>query len=185
LKIITKILVIAFIILILLFLVLKLEDIILRKVYPLKYSEYVEKYASEEELDPLLIYAIIKAESNFETNITSSSGAMGLMQLMDSTAREVTQKIGIAYPTKEILYDPETNILIGIKYYSMLIEKYDGNMLLALTSYNAGIGNVDKWIQAGTIKKDGSDIENIPFKETNNYVRKILRDYKIYQELYK
>lgn len=65
-----------------------------------------------------------------------------------------------------------------------LLEKYDDNYLIALAAYNAGIGNVDEWIRKGIIKKDGSDIENIPYKETNNYVRKIVRDYKIYQELY-
>ena len=65
----------------------------------------------------------------------------------------------------------------------MLIEKYE-NISLALTAYNAGIGTVDTWIEKGTIQEDGSDVENIPYKETNQYVRKILRDYKIYQNLY-
>ncbi len=64
-----------------------------------------------------------------------------------------------------------------------LLEKYN-NYPVALAAYNAGIGNVDEWIQKGIIKKDGSDIENIPYKETNNYVRKIVRDYRIYQDLY-
>ena len=75
-------------------------------------------------------------------------------------------------------------IKIGTKYLSELLQKYDGNYYLAVAAYNAGIGTVDKWIQEGTIKKDGSDIENIPYKETNNYVRKIIRDYGIYQKLY-
>ena len=65
----------------------------------------------------------------------------------------------------------------------MLLEQY-GNLELALAAYNAGIGNVNNWVEQGIIQKDGSDIENVPFKETNNYVRKILRDYKIYKELY-
>ena len=65
----------------------------------------------------------------------------------------------------------------------MLIQKYEVTEL-ALAAYNAGSGNVDKWIDSGTLKSDGSDIENIPYKETNMYVRKILRDYKIYKELY-
>ena len=64
------------------------------------------------------------------------------------------------------------------------MKHYDGNELLALAAYNAGMGNVDNWIKEGTIKKDGSNIENIPYKETNNYVRKIMRDYKIYKSLY-
>ena len=66
----------------------------------------------------------------------------------------------------------------------MLMQKYE-NINLALAAYNAGSGNVDNWIQDGTLKDDGSNIENIPYTETNNYVRKILRDYEIYQKLYK
>ena len=68
---------------------------------------------------------------------------------------------------------------MGTKYISILIQKYN-NINLALTAYNAGSGNVDNWINDGTLKSDGSDIEKVPFTETNNYVRKILRDYKIY-----
>lgn len=167
-----------------LFGIVKIQDIVMKKIYPLKYTEYVEKYCGENNLDPMLVYAMIKAESNFEPNITSTSGAMGLMQLMDSTAREMAEKLNIEYTAKEILYQPETNIMLGTKYFSELLEKYNDNIYLALTAYNAGIGNVTKWIEKGIIKEDGSDIENIPYKETNNYVRKILRDYKIYQKLY-
>ena len=152
--------------------------------YPLKYTEYVEKYAEENKLDKMLIYAIIKAESNFEPNITSHSGAMGLMQIMDETAKEIAEYIDYDYVTKEVLYQPEVNIMIGTKYYAYLLKIYKNNTNLALAAYNAGIGNVNKWIKEGTIKEDGSDIENIPFKETNNYVRKILRDYNIYKEIY-
>ena len=82
------------------------------------------------------------------------------------------------------LKDPETNIELGTKYFVSLLEYYDMNYNLAIAAYNAGIGNVAKWINNGTIKEDGSDIENIPFRETNNYVRKILKNYKVYKELY-
>ena len=163
---------------------IRVQDLVLKNIYPLKYTKYVQKYAKENNLDEMLVYAIIKAESNFEPNITSSSGAMGLMQLMDSTAKEIAEKIGYEYVSKEVLYQPETNIMLGTKYFSELLEQYEGNMKLALAAYNAGIGNINKWIENGTIQSDGTDIENIPFKETNNYVRKILRDYKIYNELY-
>lgn len=74
--------------------------------------------------------------------------------------------------------------MLGTKYYADLLELYDGNALLALTAYNAGIGNVANWIETGVIKNDGTDIENIPFKETNRYVRRILRNYRIYEEIY-
>ena len=172
------------ILLILLFGVFRLQEKIMKKIYPLEYTEYVDKYSEENGIDKMLVYAIIKAESNFESNITSSSGAMGLMQLMDSTAKEMAEKLEMEYSAKEILYQPDTNIKIGTRYFAELLKRYENNIYLALTAYNAGIGNVDRWIENGIIKEDGSDIENIPYKETNNYVRKILRDYKIYQELY-
>ena len=104
------------------------------------------------------------------------------MQLMESTALEVAPKAGIKV-TEHNIYDPDVNINVGSKLISILLQKYE-NTGLALAAYNAGSGNVDNWISKGTIKEDGSDLENIPFKETNNYVRKILRDYDIYVELY-
>lgn len=173
------------VIIILAFGVFKIQNVVLEKIYPKKYAEYVYRYSEENKIDPLLTFAIIKAESNFNKNVVSSSGAIGLMQLMESTATETAENLGEALSVKEALFHPETNIKIGTSYFAHLKERYHGNELLALTAYNAGIGNVDEWIQKGTIKEDGSDIENIPYKETNNYVRKIVRDYKIYQDLYK
>ena len=172
------------IIFVLLFGVVKIQNIILKKIYPIKYSEYVEKYAKEYEVDEVLLYSIIKAESNFNPNVVSSSGAIGLMQLMDSTAEELANKLDLTFSKKSSLYNPELNIKLGTKYFSDLLKEYKGNTLLALTAYNAGKGNVKKWIEQGIIQEDASDIENIPYKETNNYVRKIVRDYKIYRELY-
>ena len=84
----------------------------------------------------------------------------------------------------DLLYNAEDNIRLGTKYFSLLLDKYV-NITVALMAYNAGSGNVDRWIQQGIIQKDGSNAENIPYRETNNYVRKILRDYEIYKELYK
>lgn len=161
-----------------------IKQLVLTKMYPKKYEIYVEKYSKEYNVDPLLTFSIIKAESNFKEKAHSSSGAKGLMQLMDATAIEMANKID--EPLEEIdgLLDPERNIMIGVKYYSELLKMYNGNNLLALTAYNAGIGNVNNWIKDEIIKSDGSDIENIPYKETNMYVRKIINNYKMYQEIY-
>lgn len=158
---------------------------IMKKIYPRKYSEHVENYSEEYNVDPLLVYAVIKVESNFNNDVVSKSNAKGLMQLMDSTATEIsTNKINDTSFDCSKLFDAETNIKIGVKYLSVLLDKYNGNIYVALAAYNAGIGNVDNWIEQGIIQPDGSDIENIPYKETNNYVRKIVRDYGIYQKLY-
>lgn len=156
---------------------------ILKCFYKTEYSEYVEKYSQEYGIDPLLVYSIIKVESNFNVEAKSNRGAAGLMQLMENTAREVAVNQVIEFSNENELYNPEKNIKLGIIYYSSLKKKYK-NDSVALAAYNAGIGNVNNWISQGIIKEDGSDIENIPFRETNMYVRKILRDYDIYKTLY-
>lgn len=182
LKFVITLLILASIIFIL-FKVIKIDDIIMKKLYPLKYSEYVEKYAKEYNIDKYMVYAIIKAESNFNENAKSSSDAIGLMQIMKTTAIETARKMNLEV-TEEDLFKPDLNINIGLKYFTYLLNQYDNNYPLAIIAYNAGMGNVDDWIKEKTIKEDGTDIENVPFKETNNYVRKILRDYEIYKELY-
>lgn len=176
-----------FLIIIILLIILIIEykniyNLILKQLYPRKYNEYVESYAEQYEVDPLLVYSIIKAESNFKEKAESYSGAKGLMQLMTNTASEFMEED--LNSNEEMVLEPENNIMLGIKYYSYLYEIYNNNMLLALAAYNAGPGNVNKWIDEGIIKPDGSDIENIPFKETNMYVRKIVNNYKIYIKLY-
>lgn len=162
--------------------VIDFENIILRRTHQIKYEEYVYKFASECNVDELLIFSIIRVESNFNERSFSASGAKGLMQLMDSTADELAT--GLNMPEDFDIYDVETNIKLGTNYMSILLKYYNGSLNLALAAYNAGIGNVNSWIEEGIIKEDGSDIENIPFKETNNYVRKVLRDYRIYAKLY-
>lgn len=178
------ILIIFLLIYFLLFKIIEIDKVVMKKIYPLKYGEYVEKYSREYDIDPYMVYAIIKAESNFNPDAKSASDAVGLMQIMEATAIETANKMELDV-AEEDLFDPELNIKIGLKYFADLLSKYDNNYYLAIIAYNAGIGNVDKWIEEGTIKYDASDIENVPFKETNNYVRKILRDYDIYKDLYK
>ena len=160
---------------------------LLKIIYPRKYEDIISTYSEKYDVEDNIIYAVIKAESNFDSSAISNKNAIGLMQLMEQTAIEIARKNDIEFNynnAKEELNDIDKNINIGTKYLSILMEKYQ-NKEVALAAYNAGIGTVDNWIEKGIIKKDGSDIENIPYKETNNYVRKILRSYKIYQELYK
>ena len=177
------ILIIILIIYFIIFKIIKINKIVMKKIYPLKYSEYIEKYSNEYNIDKYMVYAIIKAESNFNEKAKSSSNAIGLMQIMENTAIETARKMELDISEKD-LFNPELNIKIGLKYYASLLKKYNNNNSIAIIAYNAGIGNVDKWIEEKIIKDDGSDLENVPFKETNNYVRKILRDYKIYKYLY-
>ena len=168
-------------ILIMIIIGLNTNNLIVKTTYKKEYSEYVKKYAEEYGVEEELIYAIIKAESNFNANAVSNKEAKGLMQLMDSTAEELAKKSGINLKDNDIL-EPDVNINLGTKYISNLLDKYNNCTEIALAAYNAGSGNVDKWIKTGVIKSDGSDIENIPYKETNTYIRKIMRDYKIYKD---
>lgn len=166
-----------------LFKVIKIQDKILSIFYKKEYNEYVEKYSKEYGVDENLIYSIIKNESKYDRNAVSSSDAKGLMQIMDNTVKDIANGIDeLEYDTIDI-FDPETNIHLGTNYISELLNKYNNVVPIAVAAYNAGIGNVDKWIENGIIQEDGSNIENIPFKETNIYVRKVLRDYKIFGEL--
>lgn len=155
-------------------------------MYSKKYENLVVIYSEKYQVDSDLIFALIKAESNFNSSAVSGKGAKGLMQLMEETAKDVSKKTDLKIEPDEIgekLLQADVNIELGTKYISILLEKYN-NTAIALTAYNAGIGTVDNWIEKGVIKKEGEDIQNIPYKETNNYVRKILRDYKIYKKLY-
>ena len=160
-----------------------LSETIQKQIYPKKYEQYVDKYSQECDVDNLLIYSIIKVESNFNEKANSHAEAIGLMQLMENTAVETYEHIEAQTVNVEELYQPEINIKIGTYYFSTLLNQYN-NMGLALAAYNAGMGRVDKWIKEGTIKQDGSDLENIPFKETNLYIRKVLNVYEKYKELY-
>ena len=163
-----------------------MKNKILKIMYPKDYKNLVLLYEEQYNVDENLIYAVIKAESNFKSDVVSNKGAVGLMQLMEETAKDVARKNNIQVDfdnMKDELKKDDINIKIGVKYLQTLLEKYK-NKEIALAAYNAGIGTVDNWIEKDIIKADGSDIENIPYKETNNYVRKILRDYKIYNELY-
>ena len=159
---------------------------ILKIMYPRTYEEAVLVYSEEYNVDKNLILALIKAESNFDEDAISNRNAIGLMQLMEETAKDVANRNGIELDDENIreeLCDVYKNIEIGTAYIASLLKKYE-NKEVALAAYNAGIGTVDNWIEKGIINRDGTDIENIPYKETNYYVRKILRDYEIYQELY-
>ena len=183
-----KLLIIFLIIILLLILFgpMKIQNRILEMMYPREYENFVSLYSKEYNVDENLVYAIIKAESNFDPDAVSGKSAKGLMQIVDETAMDVAKALSLNISQEELierLNDIDLNINLGTKYISMLLEKYE-NIALALTAYNAGIGTVDNWIEKGTIKSDGSDVENIPYKETNQYVRKILRDYDIYQKLY-
>ncbi len=160
------------------------KTMIMKKVYPIKYQEYVEKYAKEFSLDKNLVYSIIKVESNFKAEAVSVAGAKGLMQLMDETAEDCSNKAEFGYNIPSDLYVPEYNIRLGCYYISQLMTIY-GNTELAVTAYNGGVGNVNSWLKDAELSDGEGGIAEIPYKETREYVKKVFNTFDIYNRLYK
>ena len=150
--------------------------------YPIKYSKYVEKYSTEYGVDKYLVYSIIKTESKFHRRAISSKNAKGLMQITDMTADWGREELGLG---KVDIYDPETNINIGVWYLGKLQKEFKGNNKLIIAAYNGGSGNVRKWLRSADYSKDGRNLANIPFVETSKYTQKVLDNYKKYKVLYK
>lgn len=160
------------------------KTVIMKKIYPIKYQEYVEKWAEEYYLDKNLVYAVIKVESNFNKDAVSVAGAKGLMQLMDKTAEDCNSKAGFGYLIPSDLFVPERNIRIGCYYISKLIKDY-GNAELAVTAYNGGTGNVQKWLEDPALADGEGGLSNIPYEETKTYVKKVFNAFEAYNRLYK
>lgn len=173
-----------FALVILLLLLLLNAPAIGRFFYPFPYRDIINHHAARYGLDPLLLAAIIKTESNFHPLATSPKGARGLMQIMPKTGAWVAEEVGIEHFHADILYDPETNICVGAWYLSDLFREFNGDIVLVLAAYNGGRGNVKKWLAEQKNKNSSSLPEQFPFPETRNYVKKVLYTYKIYKILY-
>lgn len=154
-------------------------------LYPLAYFDIVKVEATKNNIDPYLIMAVIKTESNFNKKAVSNKNAKGLMQIMDSTAQELKNNISDDLDMSDI-YNIDVNIALGSKYLSSLINKYNGNYYLAICAYNAGMGNVNKWLEQGIISSDLNEYKdvNIPFPQTKDYLYKVIKSYKMYRIFY-
>lgn len=156
---------------------------ILQMQYPMNYREIVEKYAVQNDLDPYLVYAVIKTESRFDTEAVSHAGAHGLMQLMEETAQDSAQKLKISVQLPEDLHDPDKNVMLGTCYLKSLLKSYD-SLELALAAYNGGTGNVQKWLKDEALSDGKGGLAQIPFEETEKYVKKVMHAYEQYKSLY-
>lgn len=153
-------------------------------IYPIKYEEIVQKYSKEYNLDPFLLYAMIKVESSFDENAVSPKDARGLMQIMPTTGKWIAEKLKYEKFDEEDLFEPKKNIMMGAWYINYLAEKFDGDMVLAIMAYNAGPGNVQNWLLDENVSSDGKNLENVPYDETAKYERKIMESYKMYKRIY-
>lgn len=154
-----------------------------RRAYKIVYRDLIIKYSELYDLDPFLVAAVIHCESGNKSDAVSRSGAVGLMQVMPDTGKWAAEKLGIENYTDERLNEPDINIRLGCWYLSFLHERYNGNMTNMLAAYNAGHGNADKWLSDKELTEEGQ-LSNIPFKETKDYVEKVLRAYDKYKTLY-
>ncbi len=153
-----------------------------RHLYPLKYREHIFRHAAANGLDPFLVTAIIKVESGFQSDALSARGAVGLMQLMPQTGQWVAAKRGETY-SAALLLDPETNIRFGTWYLAHLNREFD-DAVVALAAYNGGRGNVKKWLSDRTWTGAPTDLDQIPFAETRQFVRKTVWTHRVYTYLY-
>lgn len=153
----------------------------IRLIYPLRYEDYIEEYSDRYGLDKYLVMAVIKAESNYIYN-AHSGVARGLMQITDSTADWIAGKLGCEFEREDI-ENPEININMGCYYLRYLLDYYNEDVNLALAAYNAGMGNVNKWLADSESGTENS-LDSIPFSETERYLSRIEKGIKIYQRLY-
>lgn len=162
------------------------EDVQKSYIYPYPYKEVVLRYSDRYGVDSDLIAAVIKTESKFKIDVKSDRGAMGLMQLMPETADWISQQLGDdrAVVASGAIHEPDTNVRYGTWYLSSLIREFEGNEVLALAAYNAGIGNVRSWMVEYGWSYDFRDVNAIPFGETKEYVKSVLRNKAKYRALY-
>jgi soluble lytic murein transglycosylase len=152
-------------------------------LYPLAYRESVEAFSTQYHIDPFLTLAIIREESRFDYEALSPAGAVGLMQLMPGTAFRLDRKLNIGLRSSQDLTDVQKNLHIGIYYLSTLISEF-GAYPQAIAAYNAGEEAVRKWLQKGKYKSADEFIEDIPYHETRNYVKRVLTTFFEYQKSY-
>ncbi len=150
--------------------------------FPLKYTEEVERYCAEFDVDEAFVYAVIKVESNFDPSASSDAGAIGLMQIIEDSFDWVKKKLGTDDLIFEDMYTPEYSIRFGCYMLDYLYEKY-GSVELAAAAYHSGMTTVDEWIEQGIIDPENVDVDKIEGSKTQYYVKKILRAYKKYAEM--
>ena len=156
----------------------------LERAYPTPYKDLVTQYCAEHNVDPFLVTALMRVESRFRPHVVSEKGARGLMQVMPDTGRWVAEELGIDGFDPEMLHDPRVNLRIGTWYLASLEREFGGDKVLVLAAYNAGRGNVRKWLDTSRWTGRIEEIEGIPFPETREYVRKVLRLYEAYVRAY-
>jgi soluble lytic murein transglycosylase len=156
-------------------------------LFPRPYPEQVAYAAHENELAPELIYAVMRKESAFNKNVVSYADAIGLMQLLERTAKSVADDLSWKEFARPMLYDPEVNVMLGSRFVANLIERYRGQAAPAIAAYNAGEHRVDPWLKRGAKGSGNLEldrfVEDIPIDQTRNYVRRVIGNWARYRYL--
>lgn len=153
--------------------------------YPIHYKEEIRVHAEHYELDPLMVAAIIRVESNYRTGVESKKGALGLMQIMPETAKWIIEQAKLEeISLEEVKLETDANIAIGTWYLNSLRKQFDGNDIAVIAAYNAGPTNVKNWLKNGIWDGKLETVKNIPFGETRHYVQRVMHYYEQYKDIY-
>ncbi len=153
-------------------------------LFPRPYWEPLRRYSDENGLDPYLVAALIRQESEFNPDAISHANAIGLMQLLPRTGKGEAKKQGLQHYTTDSLLDPTTNIELGTHYFRQMVDHFGGQVEYALAAYNAGEERVEDWRSSGTYRDIYEFVESIPFTETREYVQAIVRNVEVYKRVY-
>ena len=160
------------------------HDLRWRLVYPVMYYDEVQKFALETGNNAPLILSLIREESYFDPLAQSVVGASGLMQIMPATALEINSKFSLGMDTSSALFNPYLNIKLGNYYYEFLRKNLEGYDVSSIAAYNGGIGSIKNWKTSMRYNDTDEFIEQIPYPETRNYVKKVFRSYWNYIRIY-
>jgi soluble lytic murein transglycosylase len=152
--------------------------------FPIPFRESLEQNAKLSALDPYLVAALIRQESEFNPRAVSRAKAYGLTQILPGTGRQLSRKISLKGFRTAMLYTPEVNLRLGTFYLRMLLDQLQGHWEETLASYNAGKGRVDQWLARTQFSEPAEFVESIPIAETRNYVQTVIRNADVYRRLY-
>ncbi len=162
-------------------------------LYPISYKKDIQLSASQHSVDPRLIAAIIRVESNYKPDVVSHKGAVGMMQIMPNTAEWIITEAGYSELTIDKLKRVDVNIEVGAWYVAALTRQFAedvppndryNRVAVVAAAYNAGPGNVRKWLNAGTWDGQATQLNRVPYGETRHYIQRVLYYYKKYEQLY-
>jgi soluble lytic murein transglycosylase len=152
--------------------------------FPLPWREPLFQYSQQAGLDPFMVAALIRQESEFDPAVISHANAYGLTQILPSTGRELSRRLRLRGFNAKILLEPDTNLRLGAEYLRSLLSQFDGSWEPALASYNAGKSRVVAWRNRRQYREPAEFVESIPFSETRNYVQIVVRNADLYRRLY-